>query len=111
MSGTIYIVQDEGRLVEMTEHCYDSEASLPDLLARYPKLLAGEQIDEADPQRWVLVSREMGVPWEEGDPDQMALDHLFLDQDGIPTPDHRQPYRVRSLGRNRSGDILAAGRI
>jgi len=27
----------------------------------------------------------MGVPGEEGGPDQWSVDHLFLDQDGIPT--------------------------
>lgn len=85
MSGTIYLFQNEDHLVELTEHYYDSEALLQDLLARYPKLLAGDQIDEANPRRWLLVAREVGVPWEEGGPDQMSLDHLFLDQDGIPT--------------------------
>ncbi len=85
MAGTIYLVQSDDQLIEMTEKYYDSEALLQELLDRYPNLLAGDQIDEDNPRRWLLVSREMGVPWEEGGSDQMSLDHLFLDQDGIPT--------------------------
>ena len=42
-------------------------------------------MNEAAPRRWLLVAREMGVPGEEGGLDQWSLDHLFLDQDGIPT--------------------------
>ena len=85
MSGIIYLVHNDDHLVEMTERYYDSEARLQELLARYPKLLAGDQIDEANPRRWLLVSREVGVPWEDGGPDQMSLDHLFLGQYGLPT--------------------------
>ena len=49
----------------MTEQPYDSEAVLQELLAKYPNLLAGDQMDGAEPRRWLLVSREMGVPGEE----------------------------------------------
>ena len=38
-----------------------------------------------EPPRWLLVSREAGIPFEEGGGDAMSLDHLFLDQDGVPT--------------------------
>lgn len=85
MTGTIYLVQNDGSLVEMSEQSYDTEDLLQGLLAQYPNLLAGDQMNEADPRRWLLVAREMGVPWEEGGSDRMSLDHLFLDQDGIPT--------------------------
>lgn len=85
MSGSIYLIKDDDELVEMTEQDYDSEDLLQKLLAKYPKLLAGEQMDSDSPRRWLLVSREMGVPAEEEGADRFALDHLFLDQDGIPT--------------------------
>ena len=38
-----------------------------------------------DPRRWLLVRREMGVPDEELGSDRWSLDHLFLDQDAMPT--------------------------
>lgn len=48
-------------------------------------LIAGNQVDSESPRRWLLVSREMGVPAEEEGSSRWSVDHLFLDQDGIPT--------------------------
>lgn len=42
-------------------------------------------MDRTAPRRWLLISREMGVPDDERSGDRWSLDHLFLDQDGIPT--------------------------
>lgn len=85
MSGAIYLIQDNCRLVEMKEEPYESEDGLQKLLADYPSLLAGEQIDSAAPRRWLLVLREIAIPDSEDSAGRWALDHLFLDQDGIPT--------------------------
>lgn len=84
MNGSIFLIQD-GKLVEMKEEAYDSEDLLQRLLAQYPDLLAGSQIDKASPRRWLLVTREMGVPDSEGGAGRWSLDHLFLDQDAVPT--------------------------
>ncbi|QIR39401.1 hypothetical protein HCG51_23660 [Tolypothrix sp. PCC 7910] len=83
--GGIYLIQEQGQLVEMAETSYQSEDLLQKLLADYPSLLAGEQIDSAAPRRWLLVSREILIPDSEDSGGRWALDHLFLDQDGIPT--------------------------
>src|SRR5262249_20940385 len=85
MNGGIFLIQSGGGLVEMKEQPYDTEPVLLELLAKYPNLLAGDQMDGAAPRRWLLVSREMGVPSEEEGGDRWSLDHLFLDQDAIPT--------------------------
>jgi hypothetical protein len=85
MAGGIYLVTDSGELVEMRERTYASEELLQELLAKYPQLLAGDQIDSTAPRRWLLVTREMGVPSEEDGGNRWAVDHLFLDQDGVPT--------------------------
>jgi hypothetical protein len=85
MSGRIYLLQEDGSLHAMSERSYVTEERLQVLLKDYPDLLAGDQMDEEDPRRWVLVSREVGVPVAEGGADWMSLDHLFLDQDAIPT--------------------------
>jgi len=85
MSGRIYLLQENGSLQAMSERSYVTEERLQILLKDYPDLLAGEQMDEENPRRWLLVSREVGVPIEEGGGDWMSLDHLFLDQDATPT--------------------------
>jgi len=81
----MFVLRDNGELIEMQGQAYDSESLLQDLLARYPNLLAGDQIDSLAPRRWLLISREMGLPSDEGGANRWAVDHLFLDQDAIPT--------------------------
>ena len=85
MSGGIFLIDENDTLIEMTEQSYDSEDLLQELLEKYPNLLAGDQIDSENPRRWLLVTREMGVPDAEDRLGRFSLDHLFLDQDGIPT--------------------------
>ncbi len=84
MNGRIFLL-DGDRLRPMDEQPYDSEDLLQRLLADHPDLLAGDQIDDSDPRRWLLVQRELGVPDREGANDRWSVDHLFLDQDGVPT--------------------------
>ena len=85
MSGGIYLLRDNGQLVEMREQAYDSEDLLQKLLAQYPNLLAGDQMNSDVPRRWLLISREMALASEEDGAGRWSVDHLFLDQDGIPT--------------------------
>jgi hypothetical protein len=77
MTGKIYLLQDNGSLQAMSERSYVTEEHLQLLLKDYPDLLAGDQMDEQNPRRWLLVSREVGVPIEEGGGDWMSLDHSF----------------------------------
>lgn len=81
--GGIFLVQGE-TLIEMKEEPYDSEDVLQELLARHPNLLAGDQPASAS-LRWLLVKRETGVPSREGGGGRWSLDHLFLDQNAVPT--------------------------
>jgi len=81
----LYFIQEDGQLVEMKEELYDSEDLLQRLLARYPNLLAGDRLEGDTPQRLLLVSREVGLPSEVGGVNRWSVDHLFLDQDAIPT--------------------------
>jgi hypothetical protein len=85
MSGGIFLIKDDETLVEMTEEKYDSEDLLQGLLEKYPNLLAGDQIDSETPRKWLLISREFGVPDNETGGSRWSIDHLFLDQDGVPT--------------------------
>jgi hypothetical protein len=85
MSRGIFLIQHDNRLVELREQAYDSETLLQELLARHPSLLSGDQIDPDSPRRWLLVRREAPVPGEQGGGGRWSVDHLFLDQDAIPT--------------------------
>ena len=83
----IFLVgESEDDLVPMEESTYVAEAHLQELLVRYPDLLPGDQVTPDDPRRWLLVAREMAVPGDDVEQrGRWSLDHLFLDQDGIPT--------------------------
>jgi hypothetical protein len=85
MNPGIFLIQPNGELVEMNEQPYDSEDLLQTLLAKYPSLLAGSQIGPNAPRRWLFIEREAGVPSVEGGGDRWSADHLFLDQDAVPT--------------------------
>jgi hypothetical protein len=82
--GKIYLREKVG-LVPMTEARYDAEDVLQRLLADYPDLLAGDQMRPSEPRRWLLITREAGVPDAEGGQPRWSLGHLFIDQDVIPT--------------------------
>jgi len=84
-SAKIFLVEGERKLTPMTETSYVKEDDLQALVANYPDLIPGDQIDSEDPRRWILVAREVGVPSIEDGSGRWSLDHLFLDQDGTPT--------------------------
>jgi hypothetical protein len=82
----IFLLDDSGENVsKMIEVPYEAEEVLQRLLVVEPELLPGDQINPEKPREWLLVKREMGIPGEIDEADRWSLDHLFLDQDGIPT--------------------------
>jgi len=78
-------MRNDGALVEMNESGYVTEALLQGYLARHPDLLAGDQIDSTAPRRWLLVAQEAPLASEEDGAGRWSVDHLFLDQDAVPT--------------------------
>ena len=65
MADEIFLIQGES-LQELKAEAYHSEDLLQQLLEVHPNLIAGGQIDSDNPRRWLLITREMGVPGEEG---------------------------------------------
>jgi hypothetical protein len=55
------------------------------LIAKHPEVLAGDQIDLDAPPRWFLIRREPGIPDSSDGGDRWSVDHLLLDQFGMPT--------------------------
>jgi len=77
LASGVFLIQADRQLVEMSEENYGQEADFQELLAN--------QINDAQPRRWLLISREAVLPSEENGSDRWSVDHLFLDQDAIPT--------------------------
>jgi hypothetical protein len=73
----MFLIQADGQLVEMSEKPYDSEKLLQDILPKYPSLLAGVQINDTDPRKWLLISREAALASEENGSSRWSVDHLF----------------------------------
>lgn len=106
MPNSIYLLGNDEQLVEMIEQEYDSEDLLQSLLADHPDLLAGEQVNSESPRRWLLVRREAGVPDQQNAGARWAIDHLFLDQDGIPTLVEVKRSRDTRIRREVVGQML-----
>lgn len=84
MSDGLFHLTDK-RLVAMRVAPYDAEDVLQELIEQYPDLLAGAQMSPGDPRRWLLVKREQAVPDSEASTGRFSVDHLFVDQDAVPT--------------------------
>lgn len=83
MAG-LYAIQDD-KLLEFVETPYADEAIFQKMLEDFPALLAGDLIDPASPRKWLLIKREAGIPDAADSGNRWSVDHLFVDQDGIPT--------------------------
>ncbi|PXF61491.1 MAG: hypothetical protein C4B59_04455 [Candidatus Methanogaster sp.] len=83
MPERIYLIGKDQDLLELSEQALDTKDMLQELLAKYPKLLAGEKLDMQEPRRWLFVSRELSVP-DGSDVRRWSLDHLFLYQEAVP---------------------------
>ncbi len=83
--ASVFVVQDGGQVVPMKRASFAAEDQFQKLLAEHPDLLAGDQIDPASPRRWMLLARELAVPSEGGGFARWFVDHLFVDQDAVPT--------------------------
>lgn len=85
MSDCIYVIKGGNEFVKLEAAEYAKEDDFQALLEKFPSLLSGELIDPVSPREWLLVGREVGVPDTDDGPSRWSLDHLFVDQEGIPT--------------------------
>lgn len=84
MEDKIFTVAGK-KLNELIASPFQTEEELQKLIAEHPKLLAWEQMNPGGSMDWVLVRREMGIAQDVGAGDRWAVDHLFIDQDAVPT--------------------------
>ena len=55
MAEKIYVLADGGEPEPLAEQPFDAEATLRDLVGKHPELLAGDQMQQGDPLRWILI--------------------------------------------------------
>jgi hypothetical protein len=68
----------------MAEQPYETEDVLQKLLEDYPELLSGDATPGAA-RGWLLIGREVSLASEGEGSGRWSVDHLFLDQDAVPT--------------------------
>src|SRR5260370_8257028 len=81
----VFVLNDSQGLVALTPSEFVREDDFQQLLEKYPVLLSGNQSDARGPRRWLLIKREKSIPAEVGGAGRWSVDHLFIDQDGVPT--------------------------
>ena len=73
-------------MIGVKEAPYPKEEVLQRQVSQFAdKLIPGDQLAPSNPRRWLLISDEAGVPDSDQGSARWSVDHLFLDQDGIPT--------------------------
>lgn len=91
---------------QMSVSPFATEDEFQLLLEQFPALLTASTFGENSPRRWMLLKRESGVPDSEGGASRWSLDHLFVDQDAIPTLVEVKRASNRELRRQVVGQIL-----
>jgi len=81
----VFVLTETHGLVALAQSEFVREDDFQQLLEKHPILLSGSQSDTESARRWLLIKREMAVPAQEGGSDRWSLDHLFVDQEGVPT--------------------------
>lgn len=76
-------IRDGDSLVPMSESPYEAEAVLQALLADFPELLVGG--GSGEPPRYLLIDRELDVSIAGASTRRGYVDHIFVDEKGIPT--------------------------
>ena len=100
----IWRLDEDGDPTPLTAADYDDEGDLQKLIADHPDVL--ERVTPHDPRRWILVKREMGIPDSTETADRWALDHLFIDQDAVPTLVEAKLSRNPEIRRKVVGQLL-----
>lgn len=97
---------DHDHLVALNEEGYDHEDDLQALIAHDHSLLCGNQITPDNPRRWILVDREVNITPDPNGAYRWRVDHLFIDQDGLPTIVEAKRGKNREKRRTIVGQVL-----
>lgn len=81
MSSNLFFLSN-GKAIEMNEHIYDEEAILQKIIEDNPNLLLRN--NDSDDAKLFLIEREFSILENEDSGNSFSLDHLLIDQNGIP---------------------------
>jgi hypothetical protein len=81
MKTSIFLIGADAQLTELRQADYGSEEMFQKLLADHPAMLGAAAGTKG---KLLLVRREQPVPDRTDGAQRWALDHLFLDRDGVP---------------------------
>jgi len=103
---TIFLLTDDKKLQKVPNVEFETENLLQALIAKYPELIVGEQIDAEAPPKWLMVAREAGIPDSADGGSRWSVDHLLLDQYGRPTFIEAKRSSNNQIRREVVGQIL-----
>ena len=106
MPERIYTMTNGGSLDVHEGTSFPTEDKFQKLIAENLQLLDGKQIRPDDPRRWILVSREKSITQSQGDSARWSVDHLIVDQDGVPTLAELKRGSNREIRREVVGQLL-----
>ncbi len=81
MAG-IFLIDKDMQLKEMKTSRYLLEEEIQTLIARFPRLISCSSDDEES--NWLLISREFRIPDSDEGGARWSIDHLFVDEEGVP---------------------------
>src|SRR5262245_27795914 len=84
MPSVFMLDGNDTSILELSPTPYDSERFLQNLLAQNPNILARTN-EESERQSLLLIHRELGLPGRGEGKVRWYVDHLLLDQEGVPT--------------------------
>jgi hypothetical protein len=87
-------------------HCVNEDLELQRILEINPDLIPGDQINPADPRRWLIVKREMPVPDPGTGDSRWSIDLFFVDQNAMPTFIECKRYKDTRARREVVGQML-----
>lgn len=99
-------MSNHDRIPALSEEGFSNEDELQALIARDHSLLCGDKITPEDPRRWILVDREFNVVANSKGAFRWRMDHLFIDQDGLPTIVEAKQGGNREKRRTIVGQVL-----
>ena len=85
MAESLFLFGNDNILKRMNSAAFVTEDDFQRLLAQFPDLLTDADFGKGAPRRWMLVTREAPISDSQDGGGRWSLDHLFLDQDGVPT--------------------------
>ena len=98
MAEQVFVMRGDA-LEPVDEQPFELEDDLQELLAKHPRLLGNAR-------SWLLVTREKGVADAPDGEDRWSLDHLFVDQDAVPTLVEVKRGRNSQIRREVVGQML-----